>query len=417
MASSQAVAAVEVDPEIVLYENDDGTGQKRTLRGACKNLGEIGMNNCVSRVEVSGSSTWALFEGTGYSGRIFFAGEGTTVFHGRDDDVASSCFPVPVSTEKPLITLTAFDPQQEKEVTREISCRTILEFTGLSGGIDYVVNSGVWMVECGDGTTRALFSGRGSAFPDHYTTKMVWEYFSQPVPGTLPSNAYAIYPVLGAPTVLKAEFLWDQAVEVTNDIQVDCYKNVNDTANKRTVKVQLKQNVQSTYSESFKLGAETNLKAGASFEVNYGLGKGKVDLSLSQTWRFEKGRTESFSKTEASDFSVDLSVEPHTTLTVNFVRRQITTTVPIRLHVQVGSHLYVEIGHLVSTDGTRIDFVHSEAPITPGSGGDHVDGPLLRRGSLSQQQAVGGLGSDAVDGVPFQSFSNKPRSTRRSIKQ
>ncbi|XP_053339390.1 epidermal differentiation-specific protein-like [Clarias gariepinus] len=166
----------------------------------------------------------------------------------------------------------------------------------------------------------------------------------------------------GRPTI-KAEVEWDKKKEHVKTVNLDSLTGVNYGSEKQTFTTEMIREYSGSVTESFNFSNSTQISVGTKIEVTLFGAKAENNINIDNTFTVEKGHSETKTTTNSVKVPLPASIPPHTKLTVNIVRKQVSVTVPVKLTITTGFTSKVEYGEYRCEDGNSIYAEYKEEKI------------------------------------------------------
>uniref|UniRef100_A0A3B1K3T7 Epidermal differentiation-specific protein-like n=1 Tax=Astyanax mexicanus TaxID=7994 RepID=A0A3B1K3T7_ASTMX len=333
--------------KIIVYEHFDFQGLSREFTSDVSDLVAKNFDNCISSLKVIGNP-WVAYEHTKYYGHIqvYEEGEHARVEH---DNVISSLQLVSEDLTNPQITLYEHPYYQGRQlVLRNETNLCHGSFNDIASS--HKVQRGAWLLyEHPDKTGHRMLARFSQDVPDygHFHDKL----------------SYVVPLKPGKPSV-SAEVLWDKKEEHVQSVVIDSISSVNRSSQERTFTTEMGRDYETSVNESFNFSNSTEIKWGTSINVDVmGLFKGGHNLSLSNTFKVELGKSNTRTEKKSVRISLPNTVSPNTKLTVNVVRKQVSVKVPVKLIITTGSQCKEEYGEYRCQSGESITTEYDEEEI------------------------------------------------------
>ncbi|XP_049326058.1 epidermal differentiation-specific protein-like [Astyanax mexicanus] len=335
--------------KIIVYEHCWFKGISREFTSDVSDLVAESFNDCVSSVKVIGNP-WVAYEHTNYRGHIeiFEEGEYGTVYR---NNVISSLQLVSEDLTNPQITLYEHPYYQGRQlVLRNETNLCHGSFNDIASS--HKVQRGAWLLyEHLDNTGQIIVARFSQDVPDygHFNFHDKLSYLVPLKPGK---------------TGISAEVLWDKKEEHVQSVVIDSISSVNRSSQERTFTTEMGRDYETSVNESFNFSNSTEISWGTSFNVDVmGLFKGGHNLSLSNTFKVELGKSNNRTEKKSVRISLPNTVSPNTKLTVNVVRKQVSVKVPVKLIITTGSQCKEEYGEYRCQSGESITTEYDEEKI------------------------------------------------------
>uniref|UniRef100_A0A8C4TFQ9 Beta/gamma crystallin 'Greek key' domain-containing protein n=1 Tax=Erpetoichthys calabaricus TaxID=27687 RepID=A0A8C4TFQ9_ERPCA len=108
-------------------------------------------------------------------------------------------------------------------------------------------------------------------------------------------------------------------------------------------------------SQSITFSNSTSITVGTTFFLATVPGVGmEISISVSNTFSVEKGKTESTTSREKTEHTLPVKIPPHTKLTVNVMRKEMSVRVPVEFTVTRGNNTKIEYGEYRCSSGSSV---------------------------------------------------------------
>ncbi|XP_078507558.1 epidermal differentiation-specific protein isoform X2 [Lissotriton helveticus] len=318
---------------ITVYEHSNFQGLSKTFTSDVPNLVNENFNDCISSVKIVGQP-WVLYEHIHYGGQAVPLEEGE--YSGLSmNDGASSLRLITDDLSNPQITVYEHINGGGKALV--LTAESNLAFGGMHDNISsHRVQSGAWaLYEHINKGGRCIIARAGEYLANYCTIGF---------------NDH-VYPLRAGKSSVTATILWDRKkVESERNVQIDQYFYTNNTGVEQQFTATSSKEFEKYVSHSFEFSNSTTIKVGASFTL-----KGVVDINteLSNTFTVTKGQTESSTMKKKAELSMPVKAPPRTKLTVNFMCKEVTISVPVELKIVRGSRTDIETGTYRCESGTE----------------------------------------------------------------
>lgn len=322
---------------ITVYEHVNFQGLHKTFTADVPNLLNEYFNDCISSVKIVGQP-WILYEHVDYQGWCIALEEGEYSKLSNNDKISSLKL-INDDLSNPRITFYEHINAGGKVVV--LTQETNLTFGTMNDTISsHRVQSGAWLLY-----EHANRSGK-------YIVARAGEYLAKYSDIGFNDIVSHVYPLQAGRTSVTAIILWDKKkVERERNIQIDQYFYTNDTSIEQQFTTTSTKEFEKYVSHSFEFSNETAVKVGTSFTL---LGVVNIDSELSNTFTVTKGKTESSTTRKKAELSMPVTAPPRTKLTVNFMYKEVTISVPVELKIVRGSKTDIETGTYRCESGTEI---------------------------------------------------------------
>nr|P46058.1 RecName: Full=Epidermal differentiation-specific protein [Cynops pyrrhogaster]BAA01991.1 epidermal differentiation-specific protein [Cynops pyrrhogaster] len=332
---------------ITVYEHSNFQGLHKTFTSDVPNLVNESFNDCISSVKIVGQP-WILHQDINYSGQCLPLEEGE--YSGISmNDGASSLRLITDDLSNPQITVYEHVNGGGKALV--LTEETNLAFGNMHDNISsHRVQRGAWALYEHINRGGRCIVARAGEYLANYCTIGFNDQVSH------------VYPLRAGKTSVTATILWDRKkVESERNVQIDQYFYTNNTSIEQQFTATSTKEFEKYVSHSFEFSNETSIKVGTSFTL-----KGVVDINteVSNTFTVKKGETESFTTRKKAELSMPVKAPPRSKLTVNFMCKEITISVPVELKIVRGSKTDIETGTYRCESGTETYIDVQSLPIS-----------------------------------------------------
>uniref|UniRef100_A0A8C4TAR2 Epidermal differentiation-specific protein-like n=1 Tax=Erpetoichthys calabaricus TaxID=27687 RepID=A0A8C4TAR2_ERPCA len=330
--------------KIIVYEHGNFKGMSREFTKTVPSLIDENFNDCISSLMVIGAP-WVAYEHCNFKGRQFVYEEGQYASV-EWNDVFSSLQIITDNLDDPLITLYEHGNYggRKKDVTIETNlCFSDFNDTASS----HIVHRGVWVLyEHGDRGGRQIIARAGEKVANYGDLG-----FNDQLSSLRPLQ-------YGSPTV-KAKIQWEKMVkESDKNVKIDELVVVNESDTEQSFSSTATKEYETYASQSISFNNSTTITVGSKFSLDIVPGVGvETNISASNTFTVEKGKTESSTSREKTEINLPVKIPPHTELTVNVMRKEMSVRVPVEFTVTRGSNTKKEYGEYRCNSGSS---VHAE---------------------------------------------------------
>ncbi|KAK6483292.1 epidermal differentiation-specific protein-like [Huso huso] len=327
--------------KIIVYQHVNFQGLSKEFHRDVPNLVNESFNDCISSLKVIGQP-WVAYEHVNYAGqqRVYEEGEHASV---DGNDSFSSLKIIMEDLENPEIVLFQHANFQGRQVV--LNTETNLTFASFNDEVSsHIVNRGAWVLyEHTERNGRQIVSRMGESVANYNDIE-----FNDRVSHVRPLKS-------GRP-VVKAKILWDQMVkENERNLKIDEIIGVNRTDTEQSFSTSATKEYESTISQSVSFSNSTTITAGTTFSMDIVPGISmEANLSVSNTFTVEKGKTESTTQKETSTLNMPSKITPHTKLTVNVIRKEVSVRVPVEFTVTQGKSVKTEYGEYRCSSGKSV---------------------------------------------------------------
>nr|BAA21833.1 ep37-A2 [Cynops pyrrhogaster] len=320
---------------ITVYEHPNFQGLSRTFTTDVPRLSEHSFEDCISSAKVVGQP-WLMYEHPNYQGWCTPLEEGE---HSQTqmNDMGSSLILITEDLSNPMITVYEHPDYSGKAMV--LTQEANLTLGDMNDKISsHKVQSGAWLLY--EHPNRGGWSIRARAgewLPNYWSNG-----FNDKV-----SHVYPLRPGKASAT---AKILWDKKkIESERNIQIDQYFYTNNTDIEQGFTATSTKEFEKHVSHSFEFGNETSVKVGTSFTLK---GVVNIEAEASNTFTVKKGESESFTTRKKTELSMPVKAPPRTKVTVNFMCKEVTISVPVELKVAQGTKTVTESGTYRCESGT-----------------------------------------------------------------
>uniref|UniRef100_A0A8C4TAM9 Beta/gamma crystallin 'Greek key' domain-containing protein n=1 Tax=Erpetoichthys calabaricus TaxID=27687 RepID=A0A8C4TAM9_ERPCA len=226
---------------------------------------------------------------------------------------------------------------------KDITIETNLCFSDFNDTASFhIVHRGVWVLyEHGDRGGRQLIARAG---------EKVANYSDLSLNDQLSSLRPLKY---GSPTV-KARIQWEKMVkESEKNVKIGELVGVNRSDTEQSFASTATKEYETYISQSITFSNSTSITISTTFSLDIVPGVGReTSMSASNTFTVEKGKTESSTSRETTELNLPVKIPPHTELTVNVMRKEMSVRVPVEFTVTRGSNTKKEYGEYRCSSGS-----------------------------------------------------------------
>ncbi|MBN3277641.1 EDSP protein, partial [Polyodon spathula] len=334
--------------KIIVYEHPDFHGLSMEFTDDIPNLVQKSFDNCISSVKVIGHP-WVLYEHLYYKGLQWVYEEGEYRNVSRHD-IVSSLRLITEDLSDPKITLYEHSNYKGKEIV--LTCETNLCYSSFDDmASSHIVQKGAWVLyEHPDRGGRCITARYGERVPDY---------------GALSFHDCVSYlrPLKPGKGTVTAEVLLEKKEEKVTSVIIDSICGLNSTDHEQTFSTSLSKEYESTITENFSFSNSTTISAGTTFSLDVFKVKNTFTLSVSNTFKVEKGKSESHTETRKVNITLPLIIGPHTKLSVSVIRKEVDVEVPVKLTITRGKHSVIEYGEYRCHSGLSLETEYKEEKI------------------------------------------------------
>ncbi|XP_069099079.1 epidermal differentiation-specific protein-like [Pleurodeles waltl] len=312
---------------ITVYEHAYFQGLHRTFTADVPNLVNESFNDSISSVKITGQP-WILYEHKDYQGWCIPLEEGEYSGLSMNDKV-SSLKMITDDLSNPQITVYEHANAGGKALV--LTQETNLTFGDMHDNISsHKVQRGAWaLYEHINRGGWCLVARAGEHLANYRNIG-----FNDKV-----SHVRPLRP--GKFSVL-ATILWDRKkVENERNIQIDQYFYTNNTSIEQQFTATSTKEFKKYVSHSFEFSNQTSIKVGTSFTLK---GVVSINTEVSNTFIVKKGETQSLTTRQKAELSIPVKAPPRSKLTVNFMCKEVTISVPVELKIFQGGKTVTETG-------------------------------------------------------------------------
>ncbi|XP_078507551.1 epidermal differentiation-specific protein-like isoform X2 [Lissotriton helveticus] len=332
---------------ITVYEHPDFKGLYKTFTNDVPRLADHSFEDCITSVKVVGQP-WIMYDHPNYQGWCIALEEGEYSWAEMNDRASSLR----------LITDDLNDPQiTVYEHPNFLGSSMVLnqEANLYNGSMNDKISShrvqrGAWLLYAHPNRSGwSIVARAGEALASYYDVG-------------LNDQVSHVRPLCPGKSSVTATILWDkQKTEGETKIQIDYWEYSNDSESEQQFTVTSTKQLDKVVSHSFEFSNATSIKVGASFTLK---GLASIETELSNTFTVKKGETESVTVKQKADLSMPVRIKPFTKATVNFMRKEVTISVPVEVKTVQGTKTVTETGTYRCKNGTNIYMEARSQPIT-----------------------------------------------------
>lgn len=326
--------------KIIVYDKPKFEGLSKEFTGDVTDLHELDFGDCISSLKVIGQP-WVAYKVPKFEGDGFAFEEGDYEQIDKNDKISSLRL-VHYDLSEPEITLYEH-PNYEGQ------SKVVKEETNLTYGYfndrvsSHVVQSGVWVLY--------KHPNRGGWYHIAWPGERIQDYKADLDFDDSVSHLQPLKP--GRPTI-TAKVLWDQKKEeAERDILIDEIVGGNFTKYEQAFTTNTCREYTTTVFQSFHFSNSTTVKVGFSFQVT---------LEGSNTFLVEKGKHEATTTSEKVEVMLPAKIPPCTQLSIQVVKKETTTTVPVELTICQNGKEKKELAEYCCVSGRTISTRYTMTP-------------------------------------------------------
>ncbi|XP_034962737.1 epidermal differentiation-specific protein-like [Zootoca vivipara] len=297
--------------KIIVYDKANFEGLSKEFTCDIPDLHDLDFGDCISSLKVIGQP-WVAYKASKFEGDGFAFEEGDYEAIDKNNKISSLRL-VHYDLSDPQITLYEL-PNYEGQ------SKVVKEETNLTYGYfndrvsSHVVQSGVWLLY--------KHPNRGGWCHIAWPGERVHDYKTEL---DFDDSLSHLRPLQAGRPIVTTKLLWDQKkVEDEKDILIDEIVGTNCTEYEQAFTANTCREYNATVIQSFHFSNTTSLKLGFSFQVTVG---GANVLVV------EKGKHESTTTSEKVEVMLPAKIPPCTQLTIQVVKKETTTSVPVELTI------------------------------------------------------------------------------------
>ncbi|KAG2459242.1 epidermal differentiation-specific protein-like [Polypterus senegalus] len=330
--------------KIIIYEHSDFKGLSKEFTRDVPNLVTENFNDCISSIKVIGMP-WVAYEHADYQGRQIVYEEGQYASVAMNDTFSSLKL-ITDNLDDPLISL--YEDINYGGRSKDITTETNLCFADFNDkASSHIVQRGAWVLyEHTNREGRQIIARAGERAPNYCNFG-----FNDQLSSLRPLQ-------YGSPTV-KANIQWEKMIkESERNVKIDELVGINKSDTEQSFSSTATKEYETYVSQSITFSNSTSITVGTSFSLDIVPGVGmESSISVSNTFSVEKGKTESTTSREKTEFTLPVKIPPHTKLTVNVMRKEMSVRVPVEFTVTRGNNTKIEYGEYRCSSGSS---VHAE---------------------------------------------------------
>ncbi|KAJ6668148.1 hypothetical protein lerEdw1_015525 [Lerista edwardsae] len=328
--------------KIIVYDKPKFEGLSKEFTGDVTDLHELDFGDCISSLKVIGQP-WVAYKVPKFEGDGFAFEEGDYEQIDKNNKISSLRL-VHYDLSDPEITLYEH-PNYEGQ------SKVVKEETNLTYGYfndrvsSHVVQSGVWLLY--------KHPNRGGWYHIAWPGERIQDYKADLDFDDSVSHLQPLQP--GRPTI-TAKVLWDQKKEeAERDILIDEIVGSNFTEYEQAFTTNTCREYTTTVFQSFHFSNSTTVKVGFSFQVT---------LGGANTFLVEKGKHEATTTSEKVEVMLPAKIPPCTQLSIQVVKKETTTTVPVELTICQNGKEKKEQAEYHCVSGRTISTRYAMTPIS-----------------------------------------------------
>uniref|UniRef100_A0A8C4TCT7 Beta/gamma crystallin 'Greek key' domain-containing protein n=1 Tax=Erpetoichthys calabaricus TaxID=27687 RepID=A0A8C4TCT7_ERPCA len=309
--------------KIIVYEHGDFRGLSKEFTRDVPNLVSENFNDCISSLKVIGMP-WVAYEHTDYQGRQILYEEGQYPSVAMNDTFSSLKI-ITDNLDDPFISL--YEDVNYGGRRKDITTETNLCFADFNDkASSHIVQRGAWVLyEDVNRGGRQIVARLSSLRPLQF----------------------------GSPSV-QAKILWEKMIkESEKNVKIDELVGINHSDSEQAFSSTATKEYETYSSESVTFSNSTTITVGTTFSLAIMPGVGiETSMSVSNTFNVEKGKTESKTTREKTELTLPVKIPPHTKLTVNVMRKEMSVRVPVEFTVTRGNNSKIEYGEYRCSSGS-----------------------------------------------------------------
>ncbi|XP_069099077.1 epidermal differentiation-specific protein [Pleurodeles waltl] len=332
---------------ITVYEHANFQGLHKTFTANVQNLVNESFNDCISSVKIVGQP-WILYEQKDYQGWSLALEEGEYSGLSMNDGVSSLRL-ITDDLSNPQITVYEHINGGGKAVV--LTEEANLTFGSMQDNISsHRVQRGAWaLYEHINRGGRCIVARAG-------------EYLANYCDIGFNDQVSHVYPLRPGKSSVTATILWDKKkVENERNIQIDQYFYTNNTGVEQQFTATSAKEFEKYVSHSIEFSNETSVKVGTSFTLK---GVVNIEAEVSNTFTVKKGETQSFTTKKKAELSMPVKAPPRSKVTVSFMCKEVTISVPVELKIVLGSKTIPETATYRCESGTETYIDLQSLPIS-----------------------------------------------------
>ncbi|XP_051787024.1 epidermal differentiation-specific protein-like isoform X3 [Erpetoichthys calabaricus] len=336
--------------KIIVYEHGDFRGLSKEFTRDVPNLVSENFNDCISSLKVIGMP-WVAYEHTDYQGRQILYEEGQYPSVAMNDTFSSLKI-ITDNLDDPFISL--YEDVNYGGRRKDITTETNLCFADFNDkASSHIVQRGAWVLyEDVNRGGRQIVARAGERMPDYGALN-----FNDKLSSLRPLQ-------FGSPSV-QAKILWEKMIkESEKNVKIDELVGINHSDSEQAFSSTATKEYETYSSESVTFSNSTTITVGTTFSLAIMPGVGiETSMSVSNTFNVEKGKTESKTTREKTELTLPVKIPPHTKLTVNVMRKEMSVRVPVEFTVTRGNNTKIEYGEYRCSCGSSVHAEYSSERI------------------------------------------------------
>ncbi|KAM9445741.1 epidermal differentiation-specific protein-like [Clarias gariepinus] len=332
--------------KIIVYEHCNFQGLSKEFTSDVPNLCHKNFNDCISSVKVIGNP-WVAYMHENFTGEptVYEEGEYPSVYY---NESFSSLALVREALDNPQITLYEHENYQGQSLV--LNHETNLCYGTFNDKVSsHIVQRGAWVLyEHGDRGGHITVARAGRNVPDY---------------GRFHDQLSHVRPLKAGRPSIKAKIEWDKKKEHVKSVMLDSVTGVNYGSEKQSFTTDISRVYSGSITASFKFSDSSQISWGTKFGMS-GFGfVAEGTFNVTETSTMERGRSNTKTTSKSIKVTLPTNIPPHTKLTVNVVRKEVTIIVPVKLTITTGFTSKVEYGEYRCEDGNSIHAEFKEEKI------------------------------------------------------
>ncbi|XP_054834743.1 epidermal differentiation-specific protein-like [Eublepharis macularius] len=330
--------------KIIVYDKPNFEGLSKEFTSDVPDLHELDFGDCISSLKVTGQP-WVAYKLPKFEEDGFVFEEGDHAEVNKSNNFSSLRL-VHYDLSEPQITLYELPNYEGRS-------KVVTEETNLAYGYfndcvsSHVVQKGVWLLYKNSNRSGWYHIAWPGEHIHDYKTEINFD-----------DSVSHLQPLKPGRPIITAKLLWDQKkVEDERDILIDEIVGINCTKYNQAFTANTSREYTATVVQSFHFSNTTNLKLGFSFQVTVGVANILV---------VEKGKHESTTTNEKVDVMLPAKIPPCTQLSIQVVRKETTTSVPVELTICQNGKEKKELAEYKCVSGRTISTRYVMKPISAG---------------------------------------------------
>ncbi|XP_048347058.1 epidermal differentiation-specific protein-like isoform X1 [Sphaerodactylus townsendi] len=331
--------------KIIVYDKPNFEGLSKEFAGDVPDLHDLDFGDCISSLKVIGQP-WVAYKSPRFEGDGFAFEEGD--YEEINKNNFSSLRLVHHDLSDPQITL--YDLPNYEGRGKVVTEETNLAYGYFNDSVSsHVVQKGVWLLYKNpdrSGWYHIAWPGERIC---NYKTEINFD-----------DSVSHLQPLKSGRPVITAKLLWDQKkVEDEQDVLIDEIVGANCTKYDQAFTANTSREYTTTTLQSFHFSNTTSLKLGFSFQVAVG---------ASNVLVVEKGKHESTTTNEKVDVMLPAKIPPCTSLSIQVVKKETTTSIPVELTIVQNGKEKKELAEYKCVSGRTISTRYVMEPISAEEG-------------------------------------------------